>query len=175
MLCTVHVIVELACLVHVYHVLNYTLHVDNGYLCVRPGFCRILCLSEEKPVKSEQDKMVEKPVSTRRCMPHWAGFMKRRRERHTERTPSSCCHLQLYRIWGVVSWYCPPCHACWVGFVRQGMVSHAYRPLIFMVGHCNETRVIRPMTACIFDFSITTWYRLSFDIFTHNFHVSFTH
>ena len=95
MLCTVHVIVELACLVHVYHVLNYTLHVDNGYLCVRPGFCRILCLSEEKPVKSEQDKMVEKPVSTRRCMPHWAGFMKRRRERHTECTTELVLSLAI--------------------------------------------------------------------------------
>ena len=56
-----YIIVELACLhmcmclislgicdktqVHVYcRAFNRTLHVNDGYLCVRPGFCHVVCL-----------------------------------------------------------------------------------------------------------------------------------
>ena len=38
-----------------------------------------------------------------------------------------------------------------IGLMRLRMVGHAYQPLTFMVGHCNKTCWIWPMTARNFD------------------------
>ena len=72
---------------------------------------------------------------------------------------SSRCHLRkvtylrcsfLVGIVHLASSLLEAIHASWVGLARLQTVGHAYRPLI-MVGHCNKTHGIWPMTACNFN------------------------